>query len=222
MIKQKLTNEHLKILQQYGLREYKDDFTVFKFERGEFICHQGHAVHNLSIFFSGKAKVFYTSNEGKTILLDFFNKTGIIGEVELMSNQSEATLSVQAITDTICICIPIKNFGDRLKCNNQFVNKVGSSLAGKLQQSTEISMFNILSTLEKRLCAYIEITNSNGYFNEKLTDVSDLLGTSYRHLLRTLEKLCTEGLLKKVAGGYMISDKNALTQKHGMTRYIEH
>lgn len=220
MIKQKLTDEHVKVLHQYGLREYQDDFTVLKFERGEYICHQGYAVHNLSIFFSGKAKVFYTSSEGKTILLGFYNKTGIIGEVELMANQSEATLSVQSISDTICLSIPIKIFGDRLKRNNEFINKVGSSLADKLQQTTANSMFNILNTLEKRLCAYIEITNSNGYFNEKLTYVSDILGTSYRHLLRTLEKLCTEGFLKKVAGGYMICDINALTQKHGVTKYI--
>lgn len=221
MIKQKLTEEHIKILQQYGLREYESDFTVQKFLRGEYICHQGHTIHNLSIFFSGKAKVFYTSSEGKTILLGFYNKTGIIGEVELMANHSEASLSVQAIMDTICISIQIKDYGNQLKGNNEFLNKVGSSLANKLKQSTANSTFNILNTLEKRLCAYIEITNTDGYFIEKLTDVSDILGTSYRHLLRTLEKLCREELLIKVTGGYMIKDLNTLKQKHGVTRYIE-
>lgn len=220
MIKQKLTEEHIKVLHRYGLMGYESDFTVQKFSCGEYIYHQGHTIHNLSVFFSGKLKVFYTSSEGKTMLLGFYDKTGIIGEVELMANQSEATLSVQAITDTICLSIPIKTYGDRLKSNNEFMNMVGLSLAKKLQQNTANSTFNNLNTLEKRLCAYIEMTNSNGYFNEKLTDVSDILGTSYRHLLRTLEKLCKERLLEKVAGGYMITDINALIEKHGVTRYI--
>lgn len=220
MIKQELIEEHIKVLHKYGLKGYESDFTVQKFVRGEYIYHQGHAIHNLSILFSGKLKVFYTSSEGKTMLLGFYDKTGIIGEVELMANQSEATLSVQAVTDTICLSIPIKTYGERLKSNNEFMNMVGSSLANKLQQNTANSTFNNLNTLEKRLCAYIEMTNSNGYFNEKLTDVSDILGTSYRHLLRTLEKLCIEGLLEKVAGGYMVRNINALIDKHGVTRYI--
>ena len=47
-------------------------------------------------------------------------------------------------------------------------------------------------------------------FNENLTTFAELLGTSYRHLLRTLNKLVDQGLLQKIKGGYRIIDEETL------------
>ena len=65
---------------------------------------------------------------------------------------------------------------------------------------------NILYPFESRLCAYISMTSQDGTFCEKLTELSEYLGTSYRHLLRTLENLCTKGILEKASDGYRIKD----------------
>jgi len=216
MIKQKLTGKHIDILKQYGITSGVAGIFVQKYKRGEFICHQGYSLSSLSIFISGKAKVFYTSGDGKTMLIGFYNNTGMIGEVEFMADESEASMSVQTITDSFCISIPVNKYGDSLKKSSVFLNIVGSSIAGKLKQSNTYSTFNILNSLEKRLCAYIEMTNTDGFFKEKMTDVSELLGTSYRHLLRTLCKLCAEGVLKKADGGYFVIDMMTLRRMHGI------
>jgi hypothetical protein len=51
----------------------------------------------------------------------------------------------------------------------------------------------------------------DGYFEESKTVLSEILGTSYRHLLRTLDSLCAKGVLGKEGKGYSILDEDALT-----------
>lgn len=54
--------------------------------------------------------------------------------------------------------------------------------------------------------------NESLYFNENLTHLSELLGTSYRHLLRTLNDLCKQGVINKEEEGYRVADKERLNQ----------
>ena len=48
-------------------------------------------------------------------------------------------------------------------------------------------------------------------FNENLTEIAELLGTSYRHLLRTLNNLRDKGAIIKSNSGYIIENKNILS-----------
>ncbi len=50
------------------------------------------------------------------------------------------------------------------------------------------------------------MTNEDGLFNENLTEVAELLGTSYRHLLRTFDSLRKDNVLEKSSQGYIIKD----------------
>jgi hypothetical protein len=47
-------------------------------------------------------------------------------------------------------------------------------------------------------------------FSENLMEISELLGTSYRHLLRTLNNLCEKQVLMKTAEGYEVLDEKTL------------
>jgi len=73
------------------------------------------------------------------------------------------------------------------------------------------SSINLLYPLENRLASYINefLTNdedSNIYidFDENLVNIAELLGSSYRHLLRTLNTLSKKGVLEKEDGKYKV------------------
>lgn len=47
-------------------------------------------------------------------------------------------------------------------------------------------------------------------FNENYSEIAELLGTSYRHLHRTLNKFCLEGILNKKNKEYSIENYEKL------------
>lgn len=221
MIKEKLRSKHIDVLSEYGLSGKElSDASLLKYKSGEFILLQGCPISYLMIFLEGKAKVVFTSPNGRTLLISFYMKRGIIGEAEFMAGKEAATSSVQAITDVLCIGIPLNHHKAYLRSNLKLMNYISLELADKLYKSTIKSTLNILHSLDARLCSYIETTNVDGLFKEKLTDVSEILGTSYRHLLRTLEKLCNEGILEKRSKGYRVKDATALQQR-GADYYLK-
>jgi len=214
MIKNSINDDHVHILREFGLEDIDyTNLSLLRYESGEFIYLQGNTIKYLLLFLSGKAKVFFTSSNGKTLLMAYYTKIGLIGDSELMADKEIATSSVQAISDVTCIGILLQSYKKYLKNNLKFMNSVGIELANKLHNSTLSSTFNILHSLDIRLCAYIAMTNKNGYFKEKLTELSEIMGTSYRHLLRTLNRLCNDGLLEKTQKGYLILNKIALQNK---------
>jgi CRP/FNR family putative post-exponential-phase nitrogen-starvation transcriptional regulator len=213
MIKEKLAEKYMNRLSEIGLAGI-DMANIFmlRFKKGEYICSEGQPILYLFILLEGKAQVYVTSKDGKTLLLCYYTSKGILGEVELLSD-GVATSSVQAITEVYCIGLPLLHYKDYLTNNIKFMNYLCSELAQKLSRSVRNSTANILYPLETRLCAYISMSGEGNHFYQKLTETAELLGTSYRHLLRVLEKLCAQGILERVPHGYLIKDPSALAKK---------
>ena len=210
MIKQKINESHNKILESYGIKNIdKSDIFLAGYRRGEYILRQGYDVEYLLFLTLGSIKVFVTAPNGKSLYICSYN-SGVVGDVEFMTGDSAAASSVQAITDVWCIAIPIIVYKNLLKSNNGFLNKIAEGIAVKLCQSSKNNAVNILNSLESRLCSYISISSIDGYFYERKTVLSEILGTSYRHLLRTLDKLCVDGVLAKEEKGYRILNNQTL------------
>ena len=78
---------------------------------------------------------------------------------------------------------------------------------------------NMLYPLENRLVRYILEAYSTNYSqdenSESLTHISELLGTSYRHLLRVLDKFCSENIIKKSNKTIVILDTQKLENLAG-------
>ena len=210
MIKRKINSSHTEILKSYGLVSLDaSDIFLAGYKSGEYILRQGYEVEHLLFITQGRMKVFVSAPNGKSLFLCSY-KSGVVGDVELMTGDKMAASSVQAITDVWCIAIPVSLYRSRLKSNNAFMNKMAEGIALKLCQSSKNNAVNILNSLESRLCSYIAIASADGYFSESKTVLSEILGTSYRHLLRTLNKLCGEGVLCKEGKGYRVLDEKAL------------
>lgn len=216
MTKHALTKSDADLLSQYGLKatELKKALRL-TFGQGEYLSREGEALRYLYFVVSGKAKVLLSLSDGKQLLLAYFISKGIIGDIELMTDVQSNQATLQAASELICIAIPLKEYKSMLKNNNTFINHVGKELAEKLMQRAVNGAITTLQPLENRLCAYILQTAEEGLFNEVLTEVAAMVGGSYRHLLRCLEKLCSEGILKKEPKAYRIADIQLLKDKTG-------
>lgn len=214
MVKEKLQATHYETLSEYGLKNIDcSEICVLRYKSEEFIFQQGYTCPYVLIVLNGRMKVFNSAPNGRTLLFCFNAAKGIMGEAEFATDSDAAASSVQAITDVTCIGIPRARYQKELKSNAVFMNAVSSALAQKMMRSNNNSAINILQSLDVRLCAYIAMSSINGCFKEKLTEIAEVLGTSYRHLLRTLDNLCRQGILQKTRQGYLIKDEAALKQK---------
>jgi len=216
MKKQPLNESDIHLLSQYGLNsaEYKKAVRL-SFEKGEYLSQEGEPLRYLYFVVSGKAKVLLNLSDGKQLLLAYFISKGIIGDIELMTNIRITQSTLQAITDFVCIALPLNEYRDVLKNNNTFINHIGKELAEKLMQRAVNGAITTLQPLETRLCAYISQIATDGFFCETLTEVAGVVGASYRHLLRCLDKLCGEEVLVKESPGYRIAKQGELDSKAG-------
>lgn len=210
----KIYSEEKNILIKYGIDpDQLKGVSSFQFKAGEYFIWEGHPLDHLYFVVKGKAKVCLSASNGKQLLLCYFISQGIIGDIELMTEQKQAFTTMQAVTPFLCIGVPMELNRQILKNNLAFMNLIGKELAFKLKESDTRGVVQGLYTLEERLCAYIMQMQEEGWFRETLTEVAAFLGTSYRHLLRGLEKLCKEGILIKSGRGYQIVNPLILETK---------
>jgi CRP/FNR family transcriptional regulator, putaive post-exponential-phase nitrogen-starvation regulator len=184
------------------------------FKKNEYICRDGEPLDYFLFFVEGKAKVLITLSNGKSLLLCFYQDFQVLGDLEIINFQN-ASSNVQTIEDTYCIGVSLEYVRANLLNDSKFLRFICSSLGDKLNRLSKNSSINLLYPLENRLASYIlaageRVDNSCKKIielNENLTEISELLGTSYRHLLRTLNILCSKNIIKKKRGSYEVIDE---------------
>lgn len=181
--------------------KYPIELVLYK--KGEHIFRYGNPLTCICFFIYGRAKVYSLLSNGKHFLHTFYNQFEIIGDAEFV-NQLNITTNVQALSDVYCLVLPLNKCHDMLYDDRKFLRAACSHLAKKLDMTGQFNSHNLCYPLEERLASYIINTSENQIFSENLTSLSELLGTSYRHLLRTLKEFCDKGYLKKEDGIYKI------------------
>lgn len=204
----------LNVLKKYGLDSKQlKDISIQTYPFGKTILHEGDVCDVLMIVVSGKAKVGKTAPNGKDLILCFYVEDGMIGDMELFSNQNIVSSSVTVMDELTCIVIPVEENKEYLKNNLEFVRTATFELSKKLYASSESVVESTLYTAEIRLCRYILSAQVKGTFRDIMKDVAYSVGISYRHLYRMIGKLCKEGILEKKESGYKILDFEALKKK---------
>lgn len=212
----------MEYINQYRLNEiFSEDMTAYMelmvFEKNEYLCKENEKVEYLYFFVKGKAKVYLSLKNGKSLLICFYYPLMVLGDLELV-NFEEATTNIQVIEESHCIVLPFNKVREKLLEDVKFLRYTCESIANKLRRSSNNNSINLLYPLENRLASYILVTeehvnNSDEKalrFDGNLTEIAELLGTSYRHLLRTLNGLIKRGAIKKVKNYYEIIDENIL------------
>ena len=209
----------LPALYKASLAEYGLDWidpaaaVLLRYDRCEWMVRAEQTIEYLYILLSGKAKVLMSDESGRNLLLCYYISEGIMGDIELLMDRREAISSVQAVSPVVCIGLPLAVYAPMLLSHLPFVLRAAKGLAIKLHNSVSSTTEIILRPFETRLCEYLLQTAQSGVFAERLIDVAEQLGVSYRHLLRSLKALCEEGLLGKRADGYHLLDETNLRKK---------
>ncbi len=208
-------------MQEIFINDVTKHMKLLKFDKYEYLSREEEELEYLLFFIQGKAKVFKTLPNGRNLLLAFYNSIRVIGDIEIVKNQS-ATSTIQALSTCYCLAIPMKKARLELTNDRKFLKFTCESLAEKLAAVSMNSSINLLYPLENRLASYINefLTNdedSNIYidFDENLVNIAELLGSSYRHLLRTLNTLSKKGVLEKEDGKYKVINKVLLEELAG-------
>lgn len=199
--------------------DMKSDMKLLKFDKHEYLIREDEDLEYLLFFIQGKAKVFKTLPNGRSLLLAFYKPFRVIGDIEIVKNQS-ATGTIQALSTCYCLAIPMEKARLKLIIDSKFLKFTCESLAEKLAAVSMNSSINLLYPLENRLASYINeslVCGDNLYidFDENLNNIAELLGSSYRHLLRTFNTLCKKGVLKREDGKYKIINKALLKDLAG-------
>lgn len=198
-------------MQRIFMNDMKNEMRLLKFDKHEYLSREDEDLEYLLFFIQGKAKVFKTLPNGRNLLLAFYKPFRVIGDIEIVKNQS-ATGTIQALSTCYCLAIPMEKARLELIKDRKFLKFTCESLPEKLAAVSMNSSINLLYPLENRLASYINESLAYGEseeslyidFDENLINIAELLGSSYRHLLRTFNTLCKKGVLEREDGKYKI------------------
>ncbi|MCM1988572.1 helix-turn-helix domain-containing protein [Oceanirhabdus seepicola] len=200
-----------------------EHFVLHKYNTGDFICLTGETLEYLQFLVKGKCKISIFLENGKSLLLRFGAPLTLIGDLEI-ANNTLYDCNLQCIEEIHCVCIPVKIIEEHCSNDSVFWHEICKSLSRKLRTSSASSSINLLYPLENRLASYlIAISSShnegkttrNDIHTSKLSDIADLLGTSYRHLARTINVLCEKGIISRLGKAIIVEDYEALAELAG-------
>ena len=176
-------------LEETGLAELAADYpaALYYCPAGRDIARQGEPLTSLYVFLEGRAKVVRLMENGRTMLHDFYQEVALLGDLELCRGDLTARTTVRAVTDAWLIGFSLEGRREKMLGDARFLRLMCRELAG-------------------RLMAYMAKAQSGGVFSENLTATAEILGVSYRHLLRTLRDFEQEGRIRRVRGGYALPE----------------
>lgn len=187
---------------------------ILRFEKGELICCAEEPLAYLCFIISGRAKTYSIMENGKRFLSGVYQRPELVGDLELLSD-TPINSYVEALGETDCLGIALE--GNKMKLLNdlEILRVMGRELAVKLKNSTRFAAAGLTYPLEQRLADYILNTEYNGIFSEHMGELSELMGTSYRHLLRSMKNLCETEVLEKNGSRYRIKNREELRRIAG-------
>ncbi|WP_315795544.1 cyclic nucleotide-binding domain-containing protein [Paenibacillus sp. BIC5C1] len=226
-------NQHqlLHYLKQYQLESVfheplRPHMTICHFEKCELICREGEMSEYLYVLVEGKVKIFTTSPQDKTLVLCFKTPLEMVGDVEYV-RESDIVNTVQAVSPVVMLRIHYNWLAELASDYAPLLKFLLKIISHKFYIDSNLSNFNLMYPVEVRLASYllsISTEEAGTVVHEELdafnlTDIANLIGTSYRHLNRVIQKLCADGLIMRDQGFIMVKDRAGLAEVAGHNIY---
>lgn len=214
--------ENYKIEDFFGV-DMKKYMELHTFDSGSHLVKTNDKIDFFYFLVEGKVKVYTVLKNGKSLLFRLYKPLIIIGDVEFIDCNT-ANSNIEAISDCLCIGISMSNIRKYAVNDPTFLKCMCTSLGKKFISSSIASSINILYPLQNRLSSYLlaiapennhNFNIDGGIITNNFTEMADLLGTSYRHLIRTINKLCLQKIIRKEKNSIVILDVIALEELAG-------
>ncbi|WP_432403445.1 Crp/Fnr family transcriptional regulator [Wukongibacter sp. M2B1] len=182
------------------------------YEKNEYILKSEFDLEYYYLIVNGKVKISYLLENGKSMLLKFYKEFNSLGDIELLKN-IPIRCNVEAIEDTHLIAMPSDVLRKISLDNPKFLRHLIDSLSEKLYATLNNSSYNLTYPLINRLSSYlVELITDKNYviLNSSLNEISQFLGTTYRHLNRTFKELESRSIIKYENKIIHILDKDRL------------
>jgi len=200
--------------------ELLDQLRPLEVPAGDYILRVEEEARDLMFFVEGRAKVFSIMENGSSLLVRFYRPLELLGDVELYAFD-RYLLNVQALTDVVCLCLPAELVRRSAEKNSALLTAICASLGRKLASFNATSAINLRYPLRNRLASYLLALSQEGgqggsrsadYATDRLGELADLLGTSYRNLSRVVGEFRRNGILEQHRGQIRLHDPQRLAE----------
>lgn len=213
-------------LEQVFEQKLRPNMDICRFDKCELICRAGEISEYLYVLVQGKIKIFTTSAQDKTLVLCFKTPLEVVGDVEFV-RESNIVNTVQAVTPVTMLRIHYRWLAEHAGDHAPLLRFLLKIMTDKFYIDSNFSNFNLMYPVEVRLASYllsISTEEAGNIVHEELdafnmTDIAHLIGTSYRHLNRVIQKLCADGLIERKQGLLLVKDQDGLRALAGHNIY---
>lgn len=189
--------------EKYGIhnifdKEILDRAQLRKYNKGELILEGGAGLESLCLLVDGKVKVYYLFENGKTMFLKFYQGFQVLGDVEFLKG-IPVQCHVEAVKDSHVIAIPADYLRKAYHDNANFMRYLSETLSDKLYVTINNSSYNYIYPLTNRLASYLLESMADKdliEINTSYEEIAQFLGTTYRHLNRTINEMESKSIIR--------------------------
>lgn len=208
-------NDLLTLFSKIDLKQIQ----LYRILKGEIICTAGEKILEMYFIVEGKVKIYTTTPDDKRLILRFQKAFGVIGDFEFIRGDV-AHYTVEASSNCWAIGIAYQTLRTDLGDDSAFLTFLLEMITHKFQTKMQASSLNLLYPAEVRVASYLLSisTDGEGSLSYKemealsLIDVADMVGTSYRHLNRIIQKMCVDQIIERKEGKIHIKDIKKLRE----------
>lgn len=212
------------ILERHGLGELlrpetADSAELRAYADGERVCAIGERLDGLYLLVEGRLKIYTLQPNGKSMLVRFARPPAMIGDVEWMAAYPVRNM-VETVGNCTLLALGRERLLEREMDNPVFLRFMIKHLSHKLYTLGGATAMNVLYPVENRVASYLltllSDDSGDGDAEEirtsRLTETAELLGTSYRHLNRVINRLVASGVLERKRGRLLVRDEARLRE----------
>ncbi len=185
------------------------------FHSGKEVFGVGEKAEFLPMILQGRVKVVRFLEEGKEIILNFFNDGDVFAIPPILDGRNYPATAI-AMEDTKILLVYKTEFFKLLDESDEFSDFIMSRMSSLMREIAS-SMENLaVASPEKRIGKILikisekESQNGTAKINLRRQDIAEMAGLTTETTIRTVKKLADKNLIKIVLGKIYVEDKERL------------